>query len=93
MPTYAYHCNACHHEFEALQNVNARALRKCPVCLKSKLERLISGGAGFIFKGDGFYQTDYKKSSPPKGESSESKDQPTEKAEKKQDPAAAKIDL
>src|SRR5262245_55207764 len=60
MPTYEYACRACGHEFETMHSMTAPVLRKCPKCGKLKLERLISGGAGVIFKGSGFYETDYK---------------------------------
>ncbi len=63
MPTYDYRCNACDHEFEAFQSMKDKALRKCPECGKLKLERLIGTGAGVIFKGSGFYETDYRSSS------------------------------
>lgn len=71
MPTYDYKCNACDHEFEKLQGINDGALRKCPECGKLKLKRLIGAGGGIIFKGTGFYATDYgsgkMKSQTPKG--------------------------
>lgn len=60
MPTYDYVCSACGHRFEEFQAMSAEPLKKCPACKKSKLERLIGAGAGVIFKGSGFYQTDYK---------------------------------
>ena len=60
MPTYEYRCKACGHEFETMHGMTVPALRKCPKCSKLKLERLISGGSGVIFKGSGFYETDYK---------------------------------
>lgn len=60
MPTYDYVCSACGHRFEEFQSMTAKALRKCPACKKSALERLIGAGAGVIFKGSGFYQTDYR---------------------------------
>lgn len=60
MPTYEYECRACGHAFETMHSMTAPVLRKCPKCGKLKLERLISGGAGVIFKGSGFYETDYK---------------------------------
>lgn len=63
MPTYDYLCSACGHRFEEFQSMSAKALRKCPECKKSALERLIGAGAGVIFKGSGFYQTDYRPSS------------------------------
>ncbi len=60
MPTYAYVCNNCHHEFDAFQNITAKPLRACPACGKNTLKRLIGTGAGIIFKGSGFYCTDYR---------------------------------
>ena len=60
MPTYDYRCNACGKEFEEFQSITAPVLRKCPTCGKLKLERLIGIGSGVIFKGGGFYQTDYR---------------------------------
>jgi len=60
MPTYEYVCRACDHEFEEFQSITAKRLRKCPECGKPKLERLIGTGAGIIFKGSGFYETDYR---------------------------------
>jgi len=62
MPTYDYVCDGCEHKFEQFQSMNDAALKKCPKCNKSKLRRLIGAGAGIIFKGSGFYITDYKKS-------------------------------
>ncbi len=60
MPTYAYRCTKCEHEFEAFEKITARTrTRKCPVC-GGRAERVISGGAGFLFKGEGFYITDYR---------------------------------
>ena len=63
MPTYEYRCLKCGKKFEQLQNMSEAPLKKCIHC-KGKVERLISAGAGLIFKGTGFYQTDYKKSKP-----------------------------
>ncbi|MEE9125726.1 MAG: zinc ribbon domain-containing protein, partial [Planctomycetota bacterium] len=60
MPTYAYECQTCGHDFEEFQSITAGALRKCPSCGKLKLQRLIGPGAGIIFKGGGFYETDYR---------------------------------
>jgi len=65
MPTYDYRCDACGHEFEAFQGINDARLRKCPQCGKNALVRLIGGGAAIIFKGSGFYATDYKRTPPP----------------------------
>ena len=63
MPTYDYRCKACNHEFEEFQSMSAKPLKKCPECGKPKLERLIGTGAGVIFKGSGFYETDYRSAS------------------------------
>ncbi|HTL46896.1 MAG TPA: FmdB family zinc ribbon protein [Verrucomicrobiae bacterium] len=61
MPTYEYLCESCGHRFEQFQSIKAEPLKKCPAC-KKKVKRLIGGGAGIIFKGSGFYQTDYRSS-------------------------------
>jgi putative FmdB family regulatory protein len=63
MPTYEYACDNCGHEFEEFQSITAKPLRKCPACKKPALRRLIGTGAGIIFKGSGFYQTDYRSDS------------------------------
>ena len=60
MPTYDYACRACGHRFEEFQSMSSDPLKKCPECKKNKLERLIGTGAGVIFKGSGFYETDYR---------------------------------
>ena len=73
MPTYEYICKACEHEFEEFQSMSAKPLKKCPECAKSKLERLIGIGAGVIFKGGGFYETDYRSESYKKGADAEKK--------------------
>jgi putative FmdB family regulatory protein len=63
MPTYEYECRACGHQFEAFQRMSDPPLKKCPSCKKSTARRAISGGAGFLFKGSGFYTTDYRSES------------------------------
>ncbi|MEM1108359.1 MAG: zinc ribbon domain-containing protein [Planctomycetota bacterium] len=63
MPTYDYVCDACEHAFEEFQSMTAKVLKKCPECGKPKLRRLIGTGAGVIFKGGGFYETDYRSES------------------------------
>ena len=60
MPTYEYVCDACEHRFELFQSITAKSVRKCPECGLKKVRRLIGAGSGFIFKGSGFYQTDYR---------------------------------
>jgi putative FmdB family regulatory protein len=64
MPTYEYQCLSCRHKFEILQPFGEKPKTKCPKCGR-KLKKIISGTAGFIFKGPGFYSTDYKKSNKP----------------------------
>jgi putative FmdB family regulatory protein len=63
MPTYDYECDACSHEFELFQSINDSVKRKCPECGKLKLRRLFGTGAAVVFKGSGFYQTDYRSES------------------------------
>lgn len=107
MPTYDYQCQACGHEFEEFQMMSAKPLRKCPECKKLKLKRLIGTGAGVIFKGSGFYETDYrsksytdaaasdKKAAEAKPEKSESKSTDTKSDTKKATdakPASSKSD-
>ena len=60
MPTYEYRCNECGHEFEEFQSITSKPLRRCPECGKNTVDRLIGCGSGVIFKGSGFYQTDYR---------------------------------
>ena len=61
MPTYDYVCTACDYRFEHFQKMSEAMLRKCPECSKRKLKRLMGTGAGIIFRGSGFYETDYKR--------------------------------
>ena len=61
MPTYDYECQACHHTFELFQMMSEQPIKKCPECGKNKVKRLIGSGMGIIFKGSGFYETDYKR--------------------------------
>ncbi len=72
MPTYEYVCENCDHRFEKFQSFKARPLKKCPECGKMRLNRLIGAGAGVIFKGSGFYQTDYRSDSYKEGQKKES---------------------
>jgi putative FmdB family regulatory protein len=62
MPTYDYECKACHHRWELFQSIKADPEKKCPKCGKKQAQRVIGPGAGILFKGSGFYQTDYRSS-------------------------------
>lgn len=63
MPTYEYQCQSCGHRFEEFQSMKDEPLTKCPECKKKKLQRLIGAGAALLFKGSGFYITDYRSDS------------------------------
>ena len=83
MPTYDYRCDACEHEFELFQQMSAPVKKKCPACAKLKLKRLIGTGSAVMFKGSGFYETDYRSDSYKKDakadkESSKPKEKKTE---------------
>jgi putative FmdB family regulatory protein len=72
MPTYEYECLKCGHQFEKFQSMRDEPLKKCPKCGRASLKKLVGGGAGLIFKGSGFYITDYRKKGqtrPSEGES------------------------
>ncbi|NOY74925.1 MAG: zinc ribbon domain-containing protein [Kiritimatiellaeota bacterium] len=73
MPTYEYECESCGHYLEAFQSMTAAHFKKCPECGKDALKRKIGAGAGIIFKGSGFYETDYKKKDAPKESDGDSK--------------------
>jgi putative FmdB family regulatory protein len=79
MPTYEYACSKCGHRFEKFQSMRDEPLRKCPKCHKAALKRLVGGGAGLIFKGSGFYVTDYKNKGMAKAAASESAPAPAQK--------------
>jgi len=82
MPTYDFECPDCGHKFEEMQSISAKPIKKCPNCGKRRVKRLIGTGAGLIFKGSGFYLTDYaRKGGEPKGDS-----KPDAKAEPKSEP-------
>lgn len=82
MPTYEYVCQACGHAFEEFQSITAKPIRKCPACGKQKVKRLIGTGAGVIFKGSGFYETDYRSDSYKKAAKAE-KDAASDKSKSK----------
>jgi putative FmdB family regulatory protein len=63
MPTYEYHCDACDHNFDEFQSMSEAPLKKCPQCKKPKLRRVFGTGAAILFKGSGFYETDYRSES------------------------------
>jgi len=60
MPTYEYRCESCGHEFEEFQSIKAGPIKVCPRCKRHKVRRLIGTGAAVLFKGSGFYETDYR---------------------------------
>src|SRR5258706_10072652 len=93
MPTYEYKCTACGHAFEQFQSIKAAPIKKCPECGKSKVKRLIGMGAGLLFKGSGFYITDYRGDSYNKAAKADVAPTPSADAKPASDsPAAAKTD-
>lgn len=93
MPTYEYECEKCGHQFEVFQSITASPLKKCPKCKAARLRRLIGAGAALLFKGSGFYTTDYRSESYKKAAESDSKPPATDsKTETKSDskPAESK---
>ena len=80
MPTYEYRCGACDNKWEEFQSIKAPATQKCPECGKKKARRLISAGGGFLFKGTGFYITDYRSDSYKKSADSDKKSPPSDSA-------------
>jgi len=92
MPTYEYNCESCGYEFEQFQSITAKPLRKCPRCGKASVKRLIGVGAGVIFKGPGFYATDYRSESYKKAAESE-KSATTKGTDKKETKASVNAEL
>ena len=90
MPTYDYECDACGHAFELFQTISAPVKRKCPECGKQKLRRLFGTGAAVVFKGSGFYQTDYRSESYKKGAKAEKDARKDSGSDKKSDKKDAK---
>ena len=85
MPTYDYICNKCGHTFELFQSMTETPRKTCPVC-KRVVRRLVSGGSGLIFKGSGFYLTDYKNDKkPPKDKKETKKKEPSKTLKKAKD--------
>jgi putative FmdB family regulatory protein len=85
MPTYEYKCGNCDHLMEIFQSITASPKKKCPECGKLKLQRLMGIGSGVIFKGTGFYETDYRSDSYKKGAESEKKSTSETKTDGKKD--------
>ena len=83
MPTYDYICKKCEKVFEFFQSMSDAPLTKCPDCGKQELRRIISGGTGLIFKGSGYYLTDYKNKKNSKNKLSNKKDSKTLKEKNK----------
>jgi putative FmdB family regulatory protein len=83
MPTYDYECDACGHSLEVFQGINDPFMKKCPKCGKNKLKRQFGTGAAIVFKGSGFYQTDYRSEGYKKAAEAESKSQSKDKGESK----------
>jgi putative FmdB family regulatory protein len=84
MPTYDYQCKSCGHAFELFQSMSAPVKRTCPECSKRTLQRLIGAGSGVIFKGSGFYETDYRSESYKKAQAADAKPK-TDDTKKKSD--------
>ena len=82
MPTYEYECRACSHRYEVFQGIKEGTLRKCPECSRLQLRRIIGTGGGIIFKGSGFYQTDYRSSSYTEGKQKDTQAGSTPKSDK-----------
>lgn len=72
MPTYDYVCDGCKHAFELFQSMTDSVKKTCPKCRKKKLRRLIGAGGAIVFKGSGFYKTDYRSESYKKGAAADS---------------------
>ena len=95
MPTYDYECDACGHKYELYQSIMAEPEKKCPACSKKKARRLIGSGAAVVFKGSGFYQTDYRSESYKKSASAYNKSSSSgnaDKGESKSDSGSGKSD-
>ena len=85
MPTYDYECDACGHTMELFQNISEDPLKKCPECKKNKLRRLFGTGAAIVFKGSGFYETDYRSESYKKGAAADKKSSEKKSSDSKSD--------
>jgi len=85
MPTYDYRCSDCGFQYEIFQRMTESSIKKCPECGKNTAVRLISGGAGLIFRGSGFYITDYKNKKTTKEKSTDTKPEKKETAKSSTD--------
>lgn len=95
MPTYDYECDGCGHTFELFQSITESVKKKCPECKKSKLRRLFGTGAAIMFKGSGFYETDYRSDSYKKGKKAAEKaksDSSDKKSDSKKGDSKSKSD-
>lgn len=88
MPTYEYICEACEYEFEKFQSITAEPITDCPECRKKKVRRKISTGAGILFKGGGFYETDYRSPSYNEAKKKDTEAASSSKSETKSDSSA-----
>lgn len=92
MPTYEYECAACQSRFEVFQSITEDPLKRCPDCKSRRVKRLIGAGAGIIFKGSGFYETDYKRASQEGKKEEEKESKPDSKEKTKEDTKTSKKD-
>ena len=92
MPTYDYECSACGHTFELFQGINDPIKKKCPECGKNKLQRLFGAGAAIVFKGSGFYQTDYRSEGYKKAAAADSKSKTDSGSDNKKTSGSKKTD-
>lgn len=90
MPTYDYVCGGCDYQFELFQSITAKPIRKCPKCGRVGVQRLIGAGAGILFKGSGFYETDYRSESYKKAKEGEIKSSTDKSATEKKTETKAK---
>jgi len=92
MPTYDYICDGCQHEFECFESIKADSQTICPTCSQPKLRRKIGGGAAILFKGSGFYQTDYRSDSYKKSASADKPPESTPSTPPASTPSPSKPD-
>ena len=90
MPTYEYECKKCGKPFDAFQRMSDPPLGQCPHCGSKRVQRLISGGGGIIFKGSGFYETDYKRGKDYKEAAKNDRETPKTEEKKSPEPATPK---